>query len=406
MSRQAAAKAGPFVADRNLLFENLSRRREWFQLRRIVGPDAQDLFCRGALACAFNRVQECCRCFHQLIRRAPSSVESYRAYQLLSWMYLRRADFARVLWCHNELRAIQPQNRTLEAGQRLFSALSRFPRQVVTRYRRAVHQYTLHEGSMFIPAAVNGHVVNLMVDSGATISFITESAARKAGLSIHEIGPDTLKLFGATGDQTSFRVALAQEVAVSGLQIAQVVFLVLEDEQFSFSWPYSGALGLPVILAFRTLSWNKDGQFLIGGRTRPAKTGPNLCFDAADLIIDVAVQRRHVNMLLDTGNATTVLWPPFAKAFAKLLEAEGSIGASRLEGVTGSLDFQSVTLENLTLELAEFTASLRRASVLLKTTTPNSRWLSGWVGIDILNQANRVTLDFHNMCLGLESDLS
>jgi hypothetical protein len=73
-----------------------------------------------------------------------------------------------------------------------------------------------------------------------------------------------------------------------------------------------------------------------------------------------------------------------------------------VSGVSGSAQVPSVCLPRVEVWVAGFEAVLRPAHVLLKSTTPNSRWLFGRLGLDLLNQASRVTLDFNSMKLTLE----
>jgi hypothetical protein len=140
----------------------------------------------------------------------------------------------------------------------------------------------------------------------------------------------------------------------------------------------------------------------IGFRLHTEKLPPNLCFDEANMVTEIRYRDRKFPMLLDTGNARSILWPPFAEQFSGAPSQTGRRGLSHLEGITGSADICNLSLEEIKLELGGFAATLRPAHVLLTTTTPNSNWLSGWLGMDILNQAQRVTLDFYTMRLTLE----
>ena len=395
------------------VLERFYQRHEWFNLRDAVCKPSSNVameffsdirywFYRGAVACVFNRLRECRKCFQHVLELSPQLRQAYRAHELLSWMHLRRSDFQQVLRQHDKMLAFRPGNQALLAGWELFAVLSQYPRQRVSMRGASTHEYTMHQGNMFIPAKVNGKIFNFMLDSGASISFMTESAARELDLTFHEVGPNALKMFGATGEQTRFCVALARRLVIGSLEIFNVPFLVLKNEQFGFTPPYSAALGLSVLLGLGSLSWGADMKLLIGLRPRTEKLPPNLCFDEANLVTEVRYQHRKFLMLLDTGNARSILWPPFARELPDALSQTGPRGLSHLEGITGIADIGNLSLEEIKLEVGGFVATLSPADVLLTTTTPNSNWLSGWLGIDLFNQAHRISLDFYNMRLTLE----
>jgi hypothetical protein len=105
---------------------------------------------------------------------------------------------------------------------------------------------------------------------------------------------------------------------------------------------------------------------------------------------------------LDTGAQNTDLYPSFAKDFADLLSARGKRESRQLTGVDGSATFDSVMLPFVTLEVGAHDGVLKPAHVLLVQHNGNSAWYFGNLGMDLLNQANSLTLDFQAMTLPLE----
>jgi hypothetical protein len=187
------------------------------------------------------------------------------------------------------------------------------------------------------------------------------------------------------------------------VRLKNVAFLVFRDDEDPFADLPSnrrGAIGLPVLLALGALSWGADDQFKIG---TPAPSGveSNLGFDGALPIVRLSVEGKPLSFNLDTGAEETMLWPPFAREFPAMIERSGQRGTTAVGGVGSSRDVESIELPTLSLALGGRSVTLVPASVLLKATTPDTQRRFGNVGLDLLNQARRTTIDFRAMTLAL-----
>ena len=104
---------------------------------------------------------------------------------------------------------------------------------------------------------------------------------------------------------------------------------------------------------------------------------------------------------MDTGSEDSELWPPFAKEFSGLVAGAGKNDSKTLTGFEGSKDVDVVTLPELRFTLGGFNDAFRSAPVLMKPTVALSNWYYGRAGMDLLNQAQSATMDFHAMTLTL-----
>jgi hypothetical protein len=57
----------------------------------------------------------------------------------------------------------------------------------------------------------------------------------------------------------------------------------------------------------------------------------------------------------------------------------------------------------VTLQVGGQVVSLKPAHVLVKQSSDTSSWAAGNLGMDLLNQARTITVDFHAMTLSLQS---
>jgi predicted aspartyl protease len=386
-------------------YERLYQARQWFALHDAVKRHPGQSFYHGAIECIFNHAQQCPASLRTVLRSAPRSRDAYEARRLLSCMYLRRAQF-RLALPHLQAMADYQETASLQAGRSLFTLLAGCPEQKVERFKPSKLHCIMLDGNMFLPTTINGTPVDCMIDSGAGLSFITRSEARRLGMEVQAAGARSLPMYAAIGDQTPYQIGCARTLKIGETCISNVIFLVLEDWQFEFPVQKQAALGLPVLLALRSLGWHADGTFFIGMTERSDHLAhADLCFDSGDLVVQASVYGQQMIFLLDTGCAATVLWPPFATRFKGLLRESTRVGSTRLSGVSGLADIGSATLSDIEFEIAGCTLALHKAPVLTEPTTPNSQWLFGQMGIDLLNQTKSVSLDFQTMAISLNCPL-
>ncbi len=379
----------------------LYRKHDWFTLRDAVCELGEYGFFRGIVACVFNEFPECLDYLFPVIVADLRSHTAHHAQDLLVWKYMRQGKFRSALAHSESIVAISSGEKRRHS---LLKTLARWPEQSVGRHHASALCYEMLEGSMFIPTTVNGLTANFMIDSGATISMITQSMARQLGLPIHAVPPEATGIYGATGVETAFHIAIAARLDIGECRLLNVTFLVLEDEHFQFPPAYAGALGLPVLVALRTLSWNRTGEFRFAFPAQPRDIQKaNICFDGPEPLINVVFHHRKLPLVLDTGSSSTIFGPTLVTRFPDLVDLERK-STVLVRGVSGSAEIASVCLPGMALHVGGFSTAVHSAHMLLSTTTPNSNWLCGRLGIDYLNQADKVTLDFHCMTVTLEKD--
>jgi len=379
----------------------LYRSHYWFELRDAVHRNGKpDSFYLGAVACVFDQAALCKSEFSLLL--STHGPEAYQAHKLLMWMYLRRGAYRKVVKTLRTMAVLRPGSSTVESARRLFWALAEYPPLTIASSGPSGLPYEKIDGNVFLPVSINGVNCHAMPDSGASISLVSESDAAHLGMQVRWLGPGTLQVYGATGSQSDFGVAIANQIVLGRFHIKNVVFLVVKDHQFQFPPGYRIALGLPVLLALRTMRWDQNGQFCFGfPSSRSYSVKANLCFDGTDLIANTTINQESASVLIDTGSASTVLWPPIAQRFPGMI-VQSNRGSSLVEGISGNAEFPHVQLPEVNLRLGEQSLLIRPAYVLTQATTPNSRWLFGRVGLDALLGSASATIDFNAMSLHLQ----
>src|SRR5262249_51103003 len=253
-----------------------------------------------------------------VIRAAPDSDAAAMAGGLLAAAHARNGRMRQALGDLDHAASQTPTPEWKDSRERL-EVLARYPGQAVAAGRYSRLRYTRKHDLLEVRFEVNGKPADFGLDTGASLSVISESRARALGISIHDA---TFGMSDIAGKKLPCRAGTAGELAAGKYRLRNVPFCVLPDNQPGFvADPESSPafLGLPVIVAFGSVRWDTDGNFEIGVPSkRPNLRDSNICFDGSSLLVEAAVGRRKLSFILDTGNPTTMLFSSFADEIAAL----------------------------------------------------------------------------------------
>jgi hypothetical protein len=271
------------------------------------------------------------------------------------------------------------------------------PDQTISRFQPSVLPHDT--GSVFIPISINGIAATYFFDTGAWLSSISESEARRFGMHISAAVGSGETMTAAS----AFRMAVAKEVQIGEIRFRNVSFAVFSDKQEPFSvlsTGRQGIIGIPLILAFRTLRWVKDGKLEIGAVPQPFNLSKaNLYFDDDHIVIASSFRSQKVLATLDTGAETTDIFDGFAKQFPDLLESRQK-DSREIRGIGGAATFESVTVPEIAFRIGTLETFLRPAQVI--TNKSGAKCCAANFGMDLLKQAVAFTIDFGAMILELE----
>lgn len=381
---------------------SLYEGHHWFALRSLVMRGGISGFYRGAVECAFNRPKAAKEDLGAVIRNAPHSADAYEAHSLLAGLYLRSGQFREALAEADAMLAERPGAEDAKNVKPLFSALSQFPDQRVVQKQISTVAMHIKDGNLFVPLKVNGTGASYIVDTGFSTSAVSESEAVRLGLAIHDISTKTDSM---TGAPVSVRVAVADNLNIGHIQLANVAFLVYPDKQPPFDELPAGErgiLGIPILLALETIRWTPDATFTVGWPTKAGAMGQeNLCFEGAFPVVQIGFRHSVLDFTVDTGAQNTDLYQAFANTFSDLVKS-GKRESHKLTGVGGSANVDAVILPSVTLRIGGHDVLLRPAHVLLQKSSGTSGMFEGNLGMDLLNQAHTITLNFQSMTLSLE----
>jgi Aspartyl protease len=375
----------------------ISRRYEaqdWFGLHTV--PDASlPVEVRAASAAAFLR-PEAVGALEEIITAAPKSNQAREAHRWLTHLFFGTGQYQKLaVNLENHIRSF-PEDADALNDRKDMGPLLELPDQGVISGTGGVAR---HGGDLFVPVRINDVDGNYFIDTGAGISSISESEAKRVGLRF-------MRSSGAMGTSTTqrsgYRAAVADDLVIGGVHLRSVGFAVFPDtgEPWVNLPPgRRGLIGLPVQIAVRRIRWSRDGTFAFGvAATKARSAEPNIAMIDDHPAVRVAIGDRTVLFTLDSGAVNTDLYEKFGKEFPQLMAA-GRQSSAEVRGIGGAESFSSTKLADVHIAIGDAKVTLRSPDVLGRQV--GSPRFVGNLGFDLLKQTGAFLVDFEAMRLEL-----
>jgi predicted aspartyl protease len=392
---------GALAQPPNPYLKPLYDAHRWFQLRTAVARTSAPFFYQAAVEAAFNQL-EAENDLNALIKSKPDPATITEARELLIASYYRAGRYKEAFSQAKAILSKRPDAADIRNILPTLKVLSSFQDQTVVSSDPATIPVEIQDQNLVLPVTVNGVQSHYIFDNGFSLSALSESEAVRLGLKIHAVKTsiDTM-----TGAQVNVRIAVANDLGVAGVHLRNVAFYVLPPNQPPLNQlapGRQGILGLPVIFALRHFQWSPaDHTFtVLPPENKPRNLAPNLAFESTSIFAALGFHGKALNFSLDTGAQRTELYPAFARGFQDV-KASGTPEARKLTGVGGSARIESVLVPALAFIVGGREVQLKPAHILLKDNNSNSNWFAGNLGMDLLNQAHTVEIDFDAMTLQL-----
>lgn len=289
-------------------------------------------------------------------------------------------------------------------AQRLAAMLAAQPRQSVEGAapggRTAARKDRV--GLTRIDVTVNGAAQEAVFDTGANLSVLSASTARRLGVRILDQATDI-----GNGVQTTVpaRIGIADRLEIAGTVLRHVPFLIIDDAQLTF--PVPGGYDIPAIIGFPVMRalgrFRMDAaSFAVEPAGAPATDGDghNLHSWGNELFVDVKVGSFDVPLHLDSGANPSHLNPLFAEAHPEPLA--GLPREQRRSASAGGTSVDTaVRWPGVQVEIGG--RSFRAPSVLVGLPREGGRNppYYGVIGADLLGLFESYTVDMRAMRLEL-----
>ncbi len=377
-----------------------------FDLRAALEQPGLDrtatLYYRAITSSRFGRETEAMGQLREYLATHPGPAMERRAHQELASALVRTGEYrqAESEWAA-ALALTSDGERPVDENKRvLLASLSDVAPQTVEFGSPVPIQASRNAISSWnVPVEIGGHHAEWIFDTGANFSTVSESEARRMGLTIREANAYAT---GSTGKNNSLRLAVAPDLLFGAAHLRNVVFLVLPDQSLYLvpvKFQIQGILGLPAIRALRCLEFSARGVVTLKPGASSPEGSPNLFFSELNLIVGTFHAHHGMQMVLDTGFNATVLYPSFRGALGNDELARLKPERQEFGGAGGVVQRTTYVVPALRLEVLGQAVELHSIRMFGETSAGGAR-LDGVLGMDALERG--FGLDFTAMRLTLK----
>lgn len=262
-------------------------------------------------------------------------------------------------------------------------------------------------GLMNIPVSFADSTYYFVFDTGANLSVITESYARKSNLRMLNV---KFKVRAITGLQVHASLGIADELKLGNISVKNAVFMIFPDSALSFArgvYTIKGIIGFPVIEQLqevrisKSTMTNKNAMTYKDTMTIPQQAVDrnirNFGVDELLPVITVAYNTDTLAFTFDTGAQFTFLNEPFYRRYKKLIDTASKAFDMQIGGAGGIAKTKAYKIPQIEINVAGQPALIKDVSVKTTSTTPKDKLYYGNLGLDVINQFKEMVINFRYM---------
>ncbi|WP_343706155.1 retropepsin-like aspartic protease [Flavobacterium sp.] len=241
-------------------------------------------------------------------------------------------------------------------------------------------------------------------DTGAGISCITESIAKKMGVKIlpdHNISVESF-----TGQKNKVRIGVASEINLGELKIHNAVFLVYPDKAFTFAdgaYVINGIIGFPIIKELGTITFEKD-KLTFSKESESGTNEKNLFVDELRAIVMLRYKSKTLPFNFDSGAKVSLFNKAFYETFKTDLDSMGTLETTKSSSAGAEVvSTEVLVLKDQPISLGNKTIQLPKMEIAPKDYGVYGEVNYGNIGQDVLGQFEKVVISFDGNYLKLEN---
>jgi predicted aspartyl protease len=250
-------------------------------------------------------------------------------------------------------------------------------------------------GLINVPVRFADSTFDFVFDTGANISVITESYARKSNLRMLNV---RFKVKAITGLEVDADLGIANELRMGDIIIRNAVFMVFPDSTLSFArglYTIKGIIGFPVIEQLQEIRINKKS--LIVPQTTVDRNIRNFGVDELLPVISVVYNTDTLAFTFDTGAQFTFLNEPFYRNYRPLIDTAAKAFDMQIGGAGGITKTKAYRLPQIAITVAGQPALLKDVAVKTTSTDVKDKLYYGNLGQDVMNQFKEMVINFRYM---------
>lgn len=237
---------------------------------------------------------------------------------------------------------------------------------------------------------VNGDTTSFIFDTGANLSTVSESTAKRLHMDIIRAAIDVNAI---TGISIKADLAVCKQLKLGHISISDAIFLVFPDSALyipQINYQINGILGFPVIEALQEVQLTQDDFFIVPKRSTVPKKPSNLAIDGLSPLI--AIDGKHYTF--DTGAEKTILYAPFYETYKQHIEKHNIPTKIAMGGAGGRVEYDGFVIKH-TFNIDDKPITLNNINLL--NSKIKDETVYGNIGQDIIRQFSKMTLNFKDM---------
>lgn len=395
--------------------DSLLARRQFFKLRNEVAANGTalneqtKLYYQSFLDNFFNRCYDSNKSIDLLLDQYPSQLNARQRIALLklkidnlskTYQYRKAYAASTALLKEYGPQLKEEERKDISNTAIIWKSLQAAgPQQVYIEKDTRIPYKRDAAGLVNIPVHLQDTTWQFIFDTGANISVITESHAKRSRLTLMS---DYFQVQAITGAYVNARCAIARTMKIGDIVVKDAVFMVFPDSSLSLAggrYKIHGIIGFPVIEQLGEVRMNKQSYLEVPRQAVPADLS-NFGLDELTPVVNVRVKNDSLPFTFDTGAQTTHLNIPFYRQFGEEVAA-AKLVHMRMGGAGGVDSIPVYKLPELTLSLSGKTAKLQDIGVLTTALTEKAGYYYGNLGQDVLKQFEEVVISFKYMYVKL-----
>jgi predicted aspartyl protease len=388
------------------------QQKDYFRLRNAFDEvqgqlkPKEKLYYQAVLDNAFNRCSESIIIIRELMSGYHKQLSRAEEIELLTvqldnyvktYDYRAAAGIGELLVENYQKRIDTARLSDLKNSNIIWKALAEVPAQQLIRPAATRLLWKRDKANLMnIPVSINAQTTGFVFDTGANLSTISTSYAKKLQLQMIET---SFGLGSGTSITSKASLAVARSILIGGIEVRNVVFLVLPDEQLSFpqiGYVINGIIGFPVINQLGEIHIFKSGAMNIPGVPKKGSL-QNLALNELVPVIALKTGTDTLAFRFDTGAKQTELFHLFYERYKKDVVDNGHPDTINRGGAGGVVKTKVYNLKNFNLYIGDKKAALTHVNVLVNPVNEQQEYYYGNIGQDLIAQFNEMVINFKYM---------
>jgi len=268
------------------------------------------------------------------------------------------------------------------------------PMQVSIPHNTKIQTRSDKKDLLLVQVRTPNDSVSLTIDTGAGMSIVTKSVAKRLGIRI--LADSAIVAGTGIANTISMSIGVADTLYLGDVLYENVVFGIMEDEYLTLpelDYAINGSIGSPEIQALLSMKIHRNGIIEIFKNDDKIKSNMMLTEDNQTVV--------QVNdtllFILDTGAAWSNLSFNYYNKNKEQIEKMGKFTTKTVGGAGGTKDFPIYKLTDFPIKINTNTTILPEIPCFIQPSVVTWYEYDGGLGQDVISQYDYMLLDFKNM---------